>query len=388
MKGIKRFAAVMAVSVACGIFAGGNKKETDSNWQEEAKTSVADKMDETNIGNFYLEGKMYDFPCTVKELLDNGWKFEDESKASEQIGAYGWYPNIITLENDKNKEITIGVYNESGETMSLSDCKTGELTLNKYLNAAMFSGEMEFRETVLSAKDDIYNYTAEGFEFDQVDDITATNYAFTKNFTSKDGFSCTSKINLEGADNGLVISQVQYRCDFTVSYVEAIIALSNATMNNDASLAKDVDPRLNADETVDTIRNLVAGDFIYSSGFSIPEPTEAELNKVYSIMDYIYGKTSCDYSAKPTETIATYTAPNNLPDVINNAVADAAANYEGDTETAFSDPAFFDLFLDAFISRESELTIVGGPSLIISNDDYVNGVYDLLYGMLGFYDLL
>ena len=388
MKGIKLFAAVMAVSVACGIFAGCNKKDTNSNWQEEARTSVADKMDETNIGNFYLEGKMYDFPCSVQDLLDNGWKFEDQSKADEQITAYGWYPNIITLENDKNKEITVGVYNETGNTMSLKDCKTGELTLNKYLSAAMFSGEMEFRETVFSTKDDIYNYTADGFEFDQVDDITATNYAFTKNFTSKDGFSCTSKINLESADNGLVISQVQYRCDFTVSYVEAITALLNATMKNDASLAKDVDPRINADDTVDTLRQLVAGDFIYSSGFDITDPTEDELNKVYGIMDYVYGKTSSDLTSKPNETVVTYTAPNNLPDVINNAVADAAVNYEGDTETAFSDPAFFDLFLDAFIVRESELTITGGPSLIVSNDDYVNGVYDVLYGMLGFYDLI
>ncbi|MCR5803060.1 MAG: hypothetical protein K6G47_02245 [Clostridia bacterium] len=198
----------------------------------------------------------------------------------------------------------------------------------------------------------------------------------------------TSSSSQESNTSSVDIAEDSNVGDSYLEGEEAVTALLNATMKDDVSLAKDMDPSIKADETVVKLRKLVAGDFIHSSGFDIPDPTEAELTKVNSIMDYIYGKTSCDLASNTNETVASYTAPNNLPEVINNAVADAAASYDGDTEKAFSDPKFFDLFLDAFINRENELKIEGGPSLTISNDDYVNGVYDLLYGMLGFYDIL
>ena len=176
--------------------------------------------------------------------------------------------------------------------------------------------------------------------------------------------------------------------DSTVSHAEAIEAFLNATMKNDASLATNIDSHLNADDTVAQLRDLVAKDFIYSSGFKIPEPTTEELGKVNQIMDYIYGKASCNLTSQSTETIATYSAPNNLSEVIDTAIADAAASYDGDRSTALSDPEFFDLFLDAFIAHKTDLTITDGPTYTISDDDYVNGIYDVLYGMLGFYDLL
>ena len=73
MKKVRIIAAFMAVVMAVAVLAGCNRNKTP--WQEEAKTLVAEKMDDSNVGQFVLDGVKYSFPMQVKELTDNGWKF-------------------------------------------------------------------------------------------------------------------------------------------------------------------------------------------------------------------------------------------------------------------------------------------------------------------------
>ena len=54
MKKARLLAAVMAVVMAVGIFAGCNRNKTP--WQDEAKTLVAEKMDDSNVGQFVIDG--------------------------------------------------------------------------------------------------------------------------------------------------------------------------------------------------------------------------------------------------------------------------------------------------------------------------------------------
>ena len=67
-----------------------------------------------------------------------------------------------------------------------------------------------------------------------------------------------------------------------------------------------------------------------------------------------------------------------------NSVAEAFVDcvYEGDLEDAPSDPEYLSLVLDNF--NTDDLEYMPGSSVLVTNDKFSEGIYTVLYAMLGF----
>lgn len=396
MKHIKTLAVVLTAATLCGFAFGCAKKEPETPWQDTAKTMVADKLDVDTMGKFYLDGKTYDFPFRFQELLDNGWVMADPSVGENELEPYGWNKYFVELSKPeyKNKKLSleVAVCNDTKEKALLKNSKVGEVTISgDYAQELMIAGGIGFGTGEFAAATDLNNFVPEGFEFDNTESINGLGMTkYTKNFKGAEDYACTATFTMSADESGKYsLDSVRYRCEFGYSVGAAVEALIKATVKSDPSVVEELDPRVNAVEFIPELRKLLATDFIFCSGFNIKEPSEEQLNKVYAIMDAIY---ICeDVQIAPQDdntTVVTYSAPSNFSDILNESIQDAATDFKGSLDNATSDPEFLDLVLDKFTGKVGELKIEPGKSYVIDNTKYSEGVYDVLYGMLGFYALL
>ena len=378
MKKVRIIAAVMAVVMAVAVLAGCNRNKTP--WQEEAKTLVAEKMDDSNVGQFVLDGVKYSFPMQVKELTDNGWKFSSESLGTTVMQSYAWHSSYIDLKK-ADKSIEIAVYNNTDAQSTIADAIVGEIRISNLQGNAMISGGIDFYGTTFEAYGKLGEHAVDGFEL-VPDDVTGSGKAFTKDFQGSNGKNCTATFFFTDFRDNVVLGEVKYECLFQISYVDAASGIILAVANNDPSAVTDLDSTIEGQELVDEMRSYLALDFVYSIGFEFETLTDEQYEKVYKIMDAIYGHTQFTVQDKGFNTLVVFNAPKNLADVTNAAFEAASAVYEGDPEAAMTDPGYLDLVLDSF--NAEALEFLPGSSVLITNDDFFGGVYDVLYYMLGF----
>lgn len=379
MKKAGIIAAVMAVVMTLGLFAGCNRDTTP--WQDEARTLVADKMDDTNVGKFVIDGVKYDFPMAVKDLTDNGWKFETDTMGSTHVSGYAWHPSYINLRNANNKTIEIAVYNESEEASTVAESTVGEVRVSNLRGNAMLSGGIDFYGTTFEANGDLGDHAADGFEL-VLDTVAGVGNVYTKEFKGSNGKNCTATFYFGDYNGSIVLKEVKYECAFKIPYTDAALGMILAVANNDPSKVEDLDSSMNGQEFIDDARKHLADDFVYSLGFDFDTLTDEQYQKVYKIMESIYSRINFTVQDKGYNTLIVFSAPANIADVLNSAIGAASDEYEGDLEDAPSDPEYLSLVLDNF--NTDDLEYMPGSSVLVTNDKFSEGIYTVLYAMLGF----
>lgn len=379
MKKARLLAAVMAVVMAVGIFAGCNRNKTP--WQDEAKTLVAEKMDDSNVGQFVIDGVKFDFPMPVKDLTDNGWTFETETVGTTTVQPYSWYSSYIVLKSANKRGIEIAVYNNTDTATTIAEATVGEVRISNLRGNAMISGGIDFYGTTFEANGNLGEHAADGFEL-VPDEVAGTGNVFTKDFQGSNGKNCTATFYFSEYNGNIVLGEVKYECSFEIPYTDAATGMILAVTNNDPSALSSLDNTIEADEFVTEVRAFLAEDFVYSLGFEFETLTDEQYAKVYAILDAIYAQTSFTVKDAGFNTLIVFNAPTNIDDVISAAFDAASEEYEGDSDEAMSDPEYLNLVLDAFDT--SALEFMPGRENLVTNTEFIEGVYDSLYYMLGF----
>lgn len=379
MKKTRMIAAVMAVVMAVVLFAGCQRNKTP--WQDEAKTLVADKMDDSNVGKFVIDGVTFDFPMPVKDLTDNGWKFETDTMATTKIQPYTWHTSYINLKSAQNKGIEIAVYNNTDSVSTVGEAMVGEVRISNLRGNAMISGGIDFYGTTFEANGKLGDHAADGFEL-VLDDRAGNGNVFTKEFQGSNGKNCTATFYFSDFNGNVVLSEVKYECSFEISYSDAAAGMILAVLNNNPSALSDLDSTIEAEDFVTEARRLLAEDLVRSLGFELDSLTDEQYAKAYKIMDAIYAQTKFSVQAKGFNTLIVFNAPTNMEDVVIAAFDSAADEYEGDLDEAMSDPDYLSLVLDSFDTDAFEF--MPGRDYLVTNDQFVEGVYASLYCMLGF----
>lgn len=379
MKKARLLAAVMAVVMAVGIFAGCNRNKTP--WQDEAKTLVAEKMDDSNVGQFVIDGVKFDFPMPVKDLTDNGWTFETETVGTTTVQPYSWYSSYIVLKSANKRGIEIAVYNNTDTATTIAEATVGEVRISNLRGNAMISGGIDFYGTTFEANGNLGEHAADGFEL-VPDEVAGTGNVFTKDFQGSNGKNCTATFYFSEYNGNIVLGEVKYECSFEIPYTDAATGMILAVTNNDPSALSSLDSTIEADEFVTEVRAFLAEDFVYSLGFEFETLTDEQYAKVYAILDAIYAQTSFTVKDAGFNTLIVFNAPTNIDDVISAAFDAASEEYEGDSDEAMSDPEYLNLVLDAFDA--SALEFMPGRENLVTNAEFIEGVYDSMYYMLGF----
>ena len=379
MKKVRIIAAVMAVIVAAGVFAGCKRDTTP--WQDEARTLVAEKMDDTNVGKFVIDGVKYDFPMPVSDLTDNGWKFSTDTMGTTKIPANSWYTSYINLKNANNKSIEIAVYNDTDSESTIAEATVGEIRISNLQGNTMISGGIDFYGTTFEANGDLGDHAADGFEM-VLDEVAGNGNVFTKEFTGSNDKDCTATFYFGEYNGNIILSEVKYECSFEISYVDAAIGIILAVTNNDPSAVTDLDSSIDGEEFVQEFRMYLAEDFVYSLGFDFESLTDEQYERVYAIMDVIYAQTSCTVQQTGYNTLITFNAPTNIDEVAEAAFEAADEEYEGDADDVMADPEYLSLVLDAFDAEALEL--MPGNTITVYSGEFFDGIYNALYAMLGF----
>ncbi len=378
-KNIRLLAVLMAVVMAAGLIAGCNRNTTP--WQEEARTLVAEKMDDTNVGKFVIDGVRYDFPMPVRDLTDNGWKFNTDTMGTTVILPNAWHPSYITLKNAANKSIEIAVYNNTDAQSTVAEATVGEVRVSSLRGNAMISGGIDFYGTTFEANGDLGEHAADGFEL-VLDTVAGNGNVFTKEFKGSNGKNCTATFYFSEYNGNVVLGEVKYECSFEISYADGAAGVILAVTNNDPSALTDLDGTIEGESFVKEMRMVLAAEIAAAFGFEFETLTEDQYAKAYKIMDAVYGQTRFTVQAKGFNTLIVFNAPVNMDEVMEAAFEAASEEYEGDPDEAMSDPEYFDLVFDSF--NPEELEFMPGRDVLVTNDDFMGGVYSALYYMLGF----
>lgn len=379
MNKVRIFAAVMAVVMTVGLFAGCKRNSTP--WQEEAKALVAEKLDDSNVGQFVIDGVKYEFPMQVKDLTDNGWKLDPESLGTTIVQSYAWHASYINLRNSDNKTIEIAVYNNTDSQSTIAESTVGEVRISNLQGRAMISGGIDFYGTTFEANGNLGEHAADGFEL-TLDTVAGNGNVFTKEFQGSNGKNCTATFYFGDYKENIVLKEVKYECSFEIPYIDAATGMILAVTNNDPSALTDLDDTIEADEFVKEIRSFLAEDLVYALGFEFETLTDEQYAQAYKILDAIYAQTKFGVEDKGYNTLITFNAPTNLDDVISAAFEAASDAYEGDSDEAMSDPEYLSLVLENFDT--SALEFMPGRDYLVLNNKFIEGVYAALYYMIGF----
>ena len=379
MKKVRIFAAVMAVVMTVGLFAGCKRNTTP--WQEEAKALVAEKMDDSNVGQFVIDGVKYEFPMQVKDFVDNGWNFEVESTGTTIVQPYAWNPSYINLRNADNKSIEIGVYNNTDAATTILESTVGEVRISNLQGKTMISGGIDFYGTTFEANGNLGEHAAAGFEL-TLDTVAGNGNVFTKEFQGSNGKNCTATFYFGDYKENIVLKEVKYECSFEIPYTDAATGMILAVTNNDPAALSALDSTIEADEFVKEVRSYLAEDLVFALGFDCENLTDEQYEKAYKILDGIYAQTQFSVQDKGYNTLITFNAPTNIDEVISAAFEAASEEYEGDSDEAMSDPEYLNLVLDNFDT--SALEFMPGRDYLVVNNNFIEGIYATLYYMIGF----
>lgn len=379
MKKVRIFAAVMAVVMTVGLFAGCKRNTTP--WQEEAKALVAEKMDDSNVGQFVIDGVKYEFPMQVKDFVDNGWNFEVESTGTTIVQPYAWNPSYINLRNADNKSIEIGVYNNTDAATTILESTVGEVRISNLQGKTMISGGIDFYGTTFEANGNLGEHAAAGFEL-TLDTVAGNGNVFTKEFQGSNGKNCTATFYFGDYKENIVLKEVKYECSFEIPYTDAATGMILAVTNNDPAALSALDSTIEADEFVKEVRSYLAEDLVFALGFDCENLTDEQYEKAYKILDAIYAQTKFSVQDKGYNTLITFNAPTNIDEVISAAFEAASEEYEGDSDEAMSDPEYLNLVLDNFDT--SALEFMPGRDYLVVNNNFIEGIYATLYYMIGF----
>lgn len=78
-----------------------------------------------------INGKLYQVPMDVEELLDEGWKFDEDENA--ELDAYTYTPNVTLYMGDY--QIGVDIVNKTESSQPYSACEACGISINLYYNS-------------------------------------------------------------------------------------------------------------------------------------------------------------------------------------------------------------------------------------------------------------
>lgn len=130
------FVLIFVIMIGLSVFSlmkNGNKSTINAS-TEEVEEAVKQMGSGILDGGFYLDGKGYQLPVLVSDLMDGGWIFEEDLKKQfAEFPAYAVSNSInIDNENDNQKLISISLINPFEEKLALEDVYVESLTIAKF----------------------------------------------------------------------------------------------------------------------------------------------------------------------------------------------------------------------------------------------------------------
>ena len=383
---------IVVSSVGCGLV----KKKDSTDWQNEIRTQLPSKLSVGNMGQFYLQGAMYEFPTQLKSFLNNGWSYANPKDAEVTLLPHTWYKYKVELHQvvgTITKICYADIFNNSKEQVKLEDAMVGRIVLDRYSGNSMVSGGIVVWDTRIPTEKELFAYTDDGFAFDNVDDAGVyCNY--TKSFKSKDGLKCTFTLQAkQNEENERVVSSITLDCFFTLDPIEYINITIHAVAQNDPSLILEIDEKADAQNYILSYRKQLAKSFIYYIGFDMEDLTDSQLNKVYAYMDKVYEKSAFQVNEKAVSTSSvdisvSFHAPKDFDSTIQAILQKMMSEYEGNPRKISSEPAFLDSFLDELLKTDFDYSFVYTTSFTYdgSIESMDNGISKTLISTLGIYE--
>lgn len=138
LKIIGIFALIFVIMIGISVFSlmknGDKNKSTIHASEEEVEVAVKQMGNGILDGGFYLDGKVYQLPVTVSDLMDGGWIFEESLK--KQFGEFPAHAvtnsTNIGNANDNQKLISITLINPFEEKKDLEDVYIQTLSISKF----------------------------------------------------------------------------------------------------------------------------------------------------------------------------------------------------------------------------------------------------------------
>ncbi|MBO4928680.1 MAG: hypothetical protein J5379_10605 [Clostridiales bacterium] len=395
----KLLACILALACFASVFTGCGlvNKKNKTPWQDEVKDQIPDKLDKNNMGEFYLEGKMYKFPMKVSEFLNNGWSYEASEDKSAKLLPGLWYDYKIKL-NDGNKHtITVEAYNAGEKECSLSDCYVGLLTLDRVSGKVMVPGDISLfnDQCTFNSYDDLKNFAADDVVFT---DQNSYDYRKQASFTGAEDYPCKALFVFEPTETPHKMSMIEYECSFTIPVIDYIDCTLKTVTENDPSYVDALDKDNGGADFLASERAYLADYFLYVYGFDLEEIPDDVYENFYKYMDMVYSKTKCQSNlvSENTDTtvvVVNYTAPKDFDATASDILSHAAESYEGDIETAASDPVFASLFMEELVAHMDDFEFDGinrAYTITYNGDvDELNDDIDIvLLCQLGMYEYL
>lgn len=130
------FVLIFVIIIGISVFSlmkKGNKSTINAS-AEEVEEAVKQMGSGILDGGFYLDGKVYQLPVLVSDLMDGGWIFEEDLKKQfAEFPAYTVSNSInIDNENDNQKLISISLINPFEEKLALEEVYVESLTIAKF----------------------------------------------------------------------------------------------------------------------------------------------------------------------------------------------------------------------------------------------------------------
>lgn len=130
------FALIFVIMIGISVISlmKSDNKSTINASAEEIEEAVKQMGSGILDGGFYLDGKVYQLPVMVSDLMDGGWIFDAELR--KQFGEFpaNTVTNVTNIgnENDNQKLISIALINPFEEKKKLKDVYVEMLSISKF----------------------------------------------------------------------------------------------------------------------------------------------------------------------------------------------------------------------------------------------------------------
>ncbi|MCQ2533964.1 MAG: hypothetical protein MJ172_05285 [Clostridia bacterium] len=392
----KTISLIVASVMLLGSLSGCElpKKEDKNAWIEEASKKVEDTFSAETCTEFYLNGKMYAFPCNISEFLDNGWEFKDPEDGEIEIEP-GYQSNSIYILTDEDEHtIKIGVTNTSDETLTTSECDVDSFEMGQASGNAMIAGDIAIHETKFDSIEDLESsIDSENMDYDIIGNKAKT---YKSIFENEEGYSITAEIYVMELENTSYIDDVTFSCEYYTPYnfADDINGTIKGIFENDPSY-------IDADFLID----ITPEDYVeywrgpdglpllvsYMMGFDFTEFTDEQLVKLDAIIAKAYEVNS--YTAIPVEddkVIMTYQYYDffNIVDKAYDALLETDINAD---EYLTSEECFnfmCDKMIEIYDNHTDYMVFPTATTYDALNEEDTDTWYDILYLQLGMADLL
>lgn len=364
-------------------------------WHDKAKEAVAEKLKESNAGEFWLNGSVYQFPCPLQDFIDDGWSLNNKiDPADKKLDAYTKSKCIYELKKDEDI-IVVGVTNNTSKAIDFEDSEVDLLQLDIKSGKVVTAGDLELFYTKFDDADDFYDYLLDEDEFavEETKDGIDNVYFFQGN----NDYSCSVTFTVSESQDAYRVNNIEFQCIYSKSRVEEVDAVIKSVKSDDSSYINDTvatmileeNPDFNAVEFITGEKEYLCDVILYLLGFEFTyyDMSPATQSKLMAYVEFLLSEATYTLSEGDNEDLVVmeYTAVNFEEEAY--AAYDAAdLVYEKDISESYSDEEYFNLFVDALIANEPNASYLSNTYIVDYNYEYAFD--DTLTCLIGLQDFI